>query len=555
MKKERSLLRRLFPRTAARFLALWLLFMLLLSWQNQSAQESRLEAAVDSAAAWNQENCQMVLEGDYDNAIKPAQLEQRLSAYASQYGAVAVFRLPTAGGMGERRSQLTSGSFALPGTGVYSYYLRFDPVLTDQEHLELARRLRADRNLCTFYGTEGGLYDEVDLAESDRVGWYGTVTGVLEGNVVYPQKLVYYYPEGPVTVLDTDSGFFDGKELTTLTFDLAQINSPLVDSPSGPVLTLALFREAEARIDRLVGSRVPDGSWAASGGGASVGGSATLGGMTFAQGTASRPLRMVFHELGFLYGATLAVALLQAYYTARAQARAVRRERDFTRAAAHELKTPLAVLRAHAEALREDIDPARRGEYLDVVLSEADRMAALTAGLLDLSRLEAGAEVKREPVNLTALVGAAFARLALPMERRGLAVTLDLDPCAVEGDRRLLELLAGELAANAARHAAPGGAVAVTLKQAGDKAELTVDNDGPNIPPDELERIWEPFYRPDVSRSRDTGGTGLGLSLVKAAAEAHGGGCAAENRPGGVRFQVWLPCLQKAGSFGMISSQ
>ena len=268
MKQDRSLLRRLFPRTAARFLALWLLFMLLLSWQNQSAQESRLEAAVDSAAAWNQENCQMVLEGDYDNAIKPAQLEQRLSAYASQYGAVAVFRLPTAGGLGERRSQLTSGSFALPGTGVYSYYLRFDPVLTDQEHLELARRLRADRNLCTFYGTEGGLYDEADLAESDRVGWYGTVTGVLEGNVVYPQKLVYYYSEGPVTVLDTDSAFFDGKELTTLTFDLAQINSPLVDSPSGPELTLALFREAEARIDRLIGNRAPDGSWAASGGGA-----------------------------------------------------------------------------------------------------------------------------------------------------------------------------------------------------------------------------------------------------------------------------------------------
>ena len=82
-----------------------------------------------------------------------------------------------------------------------------------------------------------------------------------------------------------------------------------------------------------------------------------------------------------------------------------------------------------------------------------------------------------------------------------------------------------------------------------------MDNDGPNIPPDELERIWEPFYRPDKSRSRDTGGTGLGLALVKAAAEAHGGGCAAENRPGGVRFRVWLPCLQKAGSCGMISSQ
>ena len=545
MKQDRSLLRRLFPRTAARFLALWLLFMLLLSWQNQSAQESRLEAAVDSAAAWNQENCQMVLEGDYDNAIKPAQLEQRLSAYASQYGAVAVFRLPTAGELGERRSQLTSGSFALPGTGVYSYYLRFDQVLTDQEHLELARRLRADRNLCTFYGTEGGLYDETDLAESDRVGWYGTVTGVLEGNVVYPQKLVYYYPEGPVTVLDTDSAFFDGKELTTLTFDLAQINSPLVDSPSGPELTLALFREAEARIDRLVGSRVPDGSWAASGGGASVGGSATLGGMVFAQGTASRPLRMVFHELGFLYGATLAVALLQAYYTARAQARAVRRERDFTRAAAHELKTPLAVLRAHAEALKEDVDPARRGEYLDVVLSESDRMAALASGLLDLSKMEAGEVLRRGPVDLDALVRGAFDRLALPMARKGLRLTLDLQPCRLEGERGRLEAMADNLASNALRYCPEGGGVAVTLAREGERIVLTVDNDGAPIPEADLAHIWEPFYRGDASRSRATGGTGLGLAIVKAAAQAHGGGCSAANRPGGVIFRVWLPCLQK----------
>ena len=545
MKQERSLLRRLFPRTAARFLALWLLFMLLLSWQNQSAQESRLEAAVDSAAAWNQENCQMVLEGDYDAAIKPAQLEQRLSAYASQYGAVAVFRLPAAGGLGERRSQLTSGSFALPGTGVYSYYLRFDPVLTDQEHLELACRLRADRNLCTFYGTEGGLYDEADLAESDRVGWYGTVTGVLEGNVVYPQKLVYYYPKGPVTVLDTDSAFFDGKELTTLTFDLAQINSPLVDSPSGPKLTLKLFREAEARIDRLIGSRAPDGSWAASGGGASVGGSAILGGMVFAQGTASRPLRMVFHELGFLYGATLAVALLQAYYTARAQARAIRRERDFTRAAAHELKTPLAVLRAHAESLKEDIDPAKRQEYLDVVLSETDRMAALVSGLLDLSQLEQGETLAREPVELSGLVRGVFDRLSLPLERKGAKLKLALNESWTKGDRARLEMAVSNLASNALRHCPEGGGVAVTLTREGERIVLTVDNDGAPIPEADLAHIWEPFYRGDASRSRATGGTGLGLAIVKAAAQAHGGGCSAANRPGGVIFRVWLPCLQK----------
>ena len=547
MRQNRSLLRTLFPKTAARFLALWLLTMALLSWQNLQAQESRLEAAVDSAAARNQENCRLVLEGDYDNAIKPAQLEQRLSAYASQYGAVAVFSLPSAGGLGERRSQLTSGSFALPGTGVYDYHLRFDPVLTDQEHLELARRLRENRELCYFYGTEGGLYDAEDLEGNGRVGRYGTVTGVLEGNVVYPQKLVYYYQDGPVTILDTDSAFFDGKELTTLTFDLARLDSPLVWGQSSPELTLALFREAEARIDALVGSRPMDGSWAGTGGGASGGGSAVLGGIVFVQGTAYRPLRMVAHELGAAWAVTLLLALLLAYYTARSQARAIRRERAFTRAAAHELKTPLAVLRSHAEALREDIDPAKREAYLDVVLDESDRMAALVGQLLDLSRLEGGDPLRREAVDVAALVEGVFARLALPMEQKGLRVSLRLSPGAVLGDRARLEEAVGNLAANALRYTPAGGGVSVHLENSRGKLRLTVDNDGPRFTEEELARLWEPFYRGDPARGRDSGGTGLGLTIVRAAVRAHGGACGAENRAGGVCFWMELPALQSDG--------
>ena len=95
------------------------------------------------------------------------------------------------------------------------------------------------------------------------------------------------------------------------------------------------------------------------------------------------------------------------------------RERAFTRAAAHELKTPLAVLRTHAEALREDIAPARRGEYLDVVLDESDRMAALVGSLLELSRMEEGGALHREVLAMDALVRAVFDRLALPLERKG----------------------------------------------------------------------------------------------------------------------------------------
>ena len=422
----------------------------------------------------------------------------------------------------------------------------FDAVMTEEEQLAAAHLLLEYPELL----------DLVSASNPERSFGGLEMTGWVEGKAFYPVRAALWLDGEEVVLVDRDPAEFPDRELQTVRNETVQFYSALA-GPGGPERRLERFRAMEAEADELEGM-MPGSTWPA------PGAVVYLTGANAALDATGEPVLSSNYVLPPLYflrglGPALVLTLLLAAALAAAAAwlntRTLLRERAFTRAAAHELKTPLAVLRAHAEALREDIDPAKRGEYLDVVLSEADRMAALTAGLLDLSRLEAGAEVKREPVNLTALVGAAFARLALPMERRGLAVTLDLDPCAVEGDRRLLELLAGELAANAARHAAPGGAVAVTLKQAGDRAELTVDNDGDNLPKADLERIWEPFYRPDKSRSRDTGGTGLGLALVKAAAEAHGGGCAAENRPGGVRFRVWLPCLQKAGSCGMISSQ
>ena len=416
----------------------------------------------------------------------------------------------------------------------------FDAVMTEEEQLAAAHLLLEYPELL----------DLVSASNPERSFGGLEMTGWVEGKAFYPVRAALWLDGEEVVLVDRDPAEFPDRELQTVRNETVQFYSALA-GPGGPERRLERFRAMEAEADELEGM-MPGSTWPAPGAVVYLtGANAALD----ATGEPFRPWRMVFHALSGTYGTTLLLALLLAIHTARSQASALLRERAFTRAAAHELKTPLAVLRAHAEALREDIDPARRGEYLDVVLSEADRMAALTAGLLDLSRLEAGAEVRRERVDLTALVEDAFARQALPMEQRGLAVALDLAPCAVEGDRRLLELLAGELAANAARHAAPGGAVAVTLKQAGDRAELTVDNDGAPIPEADLPHIWEPFYRGDASRSRATGGTGLGLAIVKAAAEAHGGGCAAENRPGGVRFRVWLPCLQKAGSCGMISSQ
>ena len=144
----------LFLRTAARFLLLWALMVLLLSLRELDAQTTRLKSGVSEARDWNLMNAQLVVDGDYDPTIKPAQYDDRMDAYYSTYGAVGVFRLYDTEGMEMGRSLLTSGSFALPGTGVYDYYLNFDAALTDDEQLTLGQFLRENRQFNRFYGTE-----------------------------------------------------------------------------------------------------------------------------------------------------------------------------------------------------------------------------------------------------------------------------------------------------------------------------------------------------------------------------------------------------------------
>lgn len=188
--------------------------------------------------------------------------------------------------------------------------------------------------------------------------------------------------------------------------------------------------------------------------------------------------------------------------------------------------------------------PARRGEYLDVVLDESDRMAALVGSLLELSRMEEGGALHREVLAMDALVRAVFDRLALPLERKGLHLKLNLEPGQVFGDRARLESAVENLASNALRYTPEGGAVSVRLERAGGWLRLAVDNDGPSLTTQELTHLFEPFYRGDAARSRATGGTGLGLAIVRTAAAAHGGTCWAENRAGGVRIWMELPALQ-----------
>jgi signal transduction histidine kinase len=216
-------------------------------------------------------------------------------------------------------------------------------------------------------------------------------------------------------------------------------------------------------------------------------------------------------------------------------------QRRFVANASHELRTPLTVMRTELEVALADPDAGagelrRMGETVRDALGRTER---LIEALLTLARSES-APTRREEVDL-----ADVARLALdqasPEAAAGrLRVTADLGGAPVRGNPRLLERLVANLVENAVRHNHPGGAVHVRTLTEGDRARVVVDNDGDRLPPEALPSLLEPFQRLDRGARGD--GAGLGLSIVRSVAGAHGGAVALQARPGGgLRATVELP--------------
>ena len=534
----RGRVKKLLRGTLPRFLALWAVMMGLLVGLNLENQNQRAARAMESALQEAAEDFREIRDGGADEDKKPLILTGRLGQELYSLDGVAQFRFYTPDGQVWAETPMAMGSACPPGSGAYSWYLLLDPALSQEEQLALAELLRDDWELGQFFGSEGGLVSETETDER-----YCEVTGVADHTreVIVPKAITYVYQDRTVTLVDSDSGFFQGKELETLRFDAVQIYSRLSAQRASPGEMLDCWQEAEDKLDRFVDASTLSLRSA----GVSSDGSQYApidNQVILASSYACTPWHILAEELGITALLTLLAAVLLARYTDRKQRAAIQRERDFTRAAAHELKTPLAILQAHGEALREDILPEKRAEYLDVILDECGRMSALVGRLLELSRLESGTPLQKEPLDLAALVREVWEPLALPLEQKDITLKLDLEALQLEGDRERLREAAGNLASNALRHCTPGGTIRVTLKREGSRAVLTVYNDGEPIPETDLPHLFQPFYRGgDKSRSRDSGGTGLGLAIVRAAVLAHGGECEAENTGGGVAFRLVLP--------------
>jgi signal transduction histidine kinase len=225
--------------------------------------------------------------------------------------------------------------------------------------------------------------------------------------------------------------------------------------------------------------------------------------------------------------------------------------RDFVANASHELKTPVASIRATAETLRDGAieDPPAARRFTEQLERDADRLARIVSDLLDLSRLETGSE-RGEWVALDRVAGEVVERRRGDPAAAQVGLTLEVDGVPeIAGSARDLSLLVGNLVDNAIHYTQAGGTVEVEVRAEPATVLLRVRDTGIGIPQRDLPRIFERFYRVDQARSRETGGTGLGLAIVRHVCENHGGQIEVASELGrGSTFEVRLPTTNDAGT-------
>ena len=246
-------------------------------------------------------------------------------------------------------------------------------------------------------------------------------------------------------------------------------------------------------------------------------------------------------EVGRL-GLSLNAMLAQIESAFKAREASERKLRRFIADASHELRTPLAAVRAYAELFSRGADthPDDLARSMSGITRESERMSLLVDELLLLARLDEGRPLARAPVQLEELVAEAVdSARAVDPER---PIELDAEPLVVLGDRDRLRQSVDNLLSNVRAHTPPAAPVHVNVAQANGNALIEVSDSGPGLTEQDLERVFERFYRADASRARASGGVGLGLAIVAAVADAHGGSVAVRSNEGhGATFTIALP--------------
>lgn len=214
--------------------------------------------------------------------------------------------------------------------------------------------------------------------------------------------------------------------------------------------------------------------------------------------------------------------------------------REFLSNVSHELKTPIALIQGYAEGLKDNIneDPESREFYCDVIIDEANKMNVMVKKLLSLNQLESGKEpVALERFDIVALVRSILASTEILFQQKEAVLSFEAnEPIYVWADEYRIEEVITNYISNALNHVSGEKRIEVFIIPKGDVVRIGVFNTGECIPEEDLGKVWDKFYKVDKARTREYGGSGIGLSIVKAIMNSHNQECGVSNRKDGVEF-------------------
>ncbi len=214
--------------------------------------------------------------------------------------------------------------------------------------------------------------------------------------------------------------------------------------------------------------------------------------------------------------------------------------REFISNVSHELKTPLALIQGYAEGLQEciDDDPASREFYCDVIIDEAGKMNRMVQELVELDQMESGEDaVSMERFDITELIKGVANASQILMDNENITLDMSgLESAYVWGDPFEIEEVVTNYLSNAIHHCDGEKRIRIYYTRKGDLLRVSVFNTGTPIPDEDLDQVWDKFFKVDKAHTREYGGSGIGLSIVKAVMDSHGQQCGVENHEDGVEF-------------------
>ncbi len=214
--------------------------------------------------------------------------------------------------------------------------------------------------------------------------------------------------------------------------------------------------------------------------------------------------------------------------------------KDFIANVSHELKTPIALIQGYAEGLTEGMaeDPDSRDYYCEVIMDEANKMNKMVKQLLNLTALEFGNDLPvMEQFDITALIRGILSSAGILLQQKEATLVFDQEtPVLVWADEFKIEEVITNYLNNALNHLGGERRIEIRLENLGQEVKVSVFNTGTPIPEEELDKLWTKFYKVDKAHTRSYGGSGIGLSIVKAIMDSHNKECGVENRPDGVSF-------------------